>query len=254
LSLIENKKTFLPWKIVCWVTIFAISMGFLETSVVVYLRALLYPGGFSFPLFPIPHTLAITEISREAATLIMLIGIGYLSGRSGISRFAYFLYSFAIWDIFYYIFLKVLLNWPENLMTWDILFLIPITWVGPVLSPIIVAITMAIFSLIILYFDSKCINVKIRWIEWSLLITGSLITILAFTWDYSSFILEHYKFSEIWSLPTDDMFNLAMKYIPRKFNWLLFIIGELTILLAIVLFYLKNNKIYNAENIRKWRN
>ena len=139
-------------------------------------------------------------------------------------------------------------------MTWDILFLIPITWVGPVLSPLIVAITMTIFSLIIIYFDSKCTNTKIRWIEWSLLITGSLITILAFTWDYSGFILEHYKFSEIWSLPTDDMYNLAMKYIPGKFNWPLFIIGELPILLAIVLFYLKNNKIYSAENIGKYQN
>ncbi len=110
--------------------------------------------------------LALTEIFREAATLIMLVGIGIIAGRNSSERFAWFLYSFAVWDIFYYIFLKLLLNWPESFMTWDILFLIPATWVGPVIAPVIVSITMIAFALIILYSNQKSIPVTIKSSEW----------------------------------------------------------------------------------------
>jgi len=110
--------------------------------------------------------LALTEIFREAATLIMLVGIGIIAGRNSSERFAWFLYSFAVWDIFYYVFLKLLLNWPESFMTWDILFLIPVTWVGPVIAPVIVSITMIAFALIILYSNQKSIPVTIKSSEW----------------------------------------------------------------------------------------
>ena len=121
-------------------------MGFLEAAVVVYLREILYPGGFSFPLSPVPASLALTEIFREVATLVMLVSIGILAGRKFSTGFAWFIYSFAIWDIFYYIFLKAVLGWPESLMTWDVLFLIPTTWTGPVLTPVLVSLTMILFA------------------------------------------------------------------------------------------------------------
>ena len=124
------------------ISIFAIAMGFLETAVVIYMRDLLYPDGFSFPLVPIPADLALTEILREAATLIMLLTIAILNAKTFSERFAWFIYAFAIWDIFYYIFLKIMILWPESLMTWDILFLIPTTWTGPVISPVIVSFSM----------------------------------------------------------------------------------------------------------------
>jgi hypothetical protein len=93
-----------------WLTFFSIAMGYLETSVVVYLRELYYPQGFDFPLAPISPSLAVTEFWREVATIVMLWGVGVLAGRSKTEKFALFLYSFAIWDIFYYIFLKILLT------------------------------------------------------------------------------------------------------------------------------------------------
>ncbi|MBL7138880.1 MAG: hypothetical protein ISS17_08905, partial [Bacteroidales bacterium] len=124
------------------ITLFAIAMGFLESAVVVYLRAIYYPEGFAFPLKIIEGPVATTEILREAATLIMLITVAILAARRWIIRFAWFIYIFAIWDIFYYIFLWLLLGWPESLLTWDILFLIPTTWVGPVLAPVINSLTM----------------------------------------------------------------------------------------------------------------
>ena len=135
-----------------WVSIFAVAMGFFEAAVVIYLRKLMYPAGFSFPLAPIEHGLAVTEILREAATLIMLLSAGILAGRYATERFAWFIYAFAIWDIFYYIFLKLLIGWPESFMTWDILFLIPATWVGPVITPVIVSLSMIVLAAVVLFF------------------------------------------------------------------------------------------------------
>ena len=85
------------------VTIFAIAMGFLEAVVVVYLRKLYYPNGFNFPLkgFIDPSIISI-EWVREFATIVMLITIAMLAGKKLYERFAYFIYVFAIWDIFYY--------------------------------------------------------------------------------------------------------------------------------------------------------
>jgi hypothetical protein len=238
-TLILKRNTFrmttklFPWKTFIWVTIFAIAMGYLENSVVIYMRALLYPRGFAFPLTTIPPSLALTEVLREAATLIMLIGIGVLAGKTKTSRFAWFLYTFAIWDIFYYVFLKLLLNWPESWMTWDILFLIPTTWVGPVVAPVIVSFTMILLALMIVHFDSKHTRAHIHKMEWLMLIIGSLVLILSFIWDYSAFILEHFNFRELWSVPSEKLLNLSLEFIPRKFNWLLFVLGEMIILLGV---------------------
>jgi len=82
-------------------TVFSVAMGFMETAVVVYLRKIYYPNGFQFPLVPIDNDIILTEIIREAATLIMLIGAGIFTGRNRSEKFGFFLFSFAIWDIFY---------------------------------------------------------------------------------------------------------------------------------------------------------
>ena len=108
------------YKTLLWLSIFGIAMGLLESAVVVYLRELYYPEGFAFPLKPMGPTLILTEILREAATLVMLMAIGVLAGRTRTERFGYFIFTFAVWDIFYYLFLKLLLNWPESLLTWDV--------------------------------------------------------------------------------------------------------------------------------------
>jgi hypothetical protein len=229
-------KTF-PIRTFGWVTLFAIAMGFLETAVVVYLRALLYPKGFVFPLAPIPSSLAMVEIVREAATLVMLIGLGVLAGRTAISRFGWFLYSFAIWDIFYYVFLKLLLNWPESPMTWDILFLIPTTWVGPVLAPIIVSFTMILLAVLIIHYDSSLGKANLKAMEWVILIVGSFILIISFTCDYSAFILEHYRLKDVWSVPSDEMLKVAQLYVPKNYNWLLFILSEFILLTGIGIYW-----------------
>lgn len=119
--------------------LFGVAFGYLEGAVVVYLRYILYPDGFVFPLRPIPPILLAVEIGREAATMAMLWGAAWAAGGAGRLKFARFLYAFGLWDIFYYVALYVVLGWPASLLDWDILFLIPIPWLAPVLAPALVA-------------------------------------------------------------------------------------------------------------------
>ena len=145
--------------------IFAIAMGYLEAAVVVYLRELYYPGGFhikekvNFPfikfgevneLKPFSRKLIYTEIGREAATIIMLIAFAISAGNSLTTYVAYFLLLFGVWDIFYYVFLKIILGWPESLSTTDVFFLIPVPWIGPVWLPVLLSLLLVAFSIITL--------------------------------------------------------------------------------------------------------
>ena len=232
-----------PFKTLIWLTIFSIAMGYLESAVVVYLRAIMYPQGFAFPLASFDPHLALTEIFREAATIIMLLGAGIIAGKTFSERFAWFIYCFAVWDIFYYVFLKILLNWPESLMTWDILFLIPATWIGPVISPLIVSLTMIILALLIIFYSNGR-HVKISVAEWIIFIVGSHVLILAFIWDYSKFILSRYSLGEIWRMPNyRPLHELGMQFVPQSFNWFLFCLGELIIISGIVVFYIRMRRI-----------
>jgi hypothetical protein len=120
--------------------VWGVAFGYIEASVVVYLREIYYPGGFAFPLVMIQDHIMLTEVIREAVTLLIIWVTVCLSYRKLQSRIAAYIVLFGIWDIFYYIFLKLLLNWPESLGTYDILFLIPAVWVGPVWAPVLVSI------------------------------------------------------------------------------------------------------------------
>ena len=220
------------------ITLFAIAMGFLEAAVVIYIRELMYPEGFAFPLVPIPPDIALTEILREAATLIMLAVMGLISGKNFIERFAWFIYCFGIWDIFYYAFLKLMIAWPESLLTWDILFLIPVTWTGPVIAPVITSLSMIALAWVILHFSGKRKKVHIKLMEWTGLFTGAIAVFLSYIWDYSKFMLKYFSFSELFILPDKNpLFDTAMKYIPEQFNWLLFICGQGLIVLTTLLIY-----------------
>jgi hypothetical protein len=216
------------------ITAFAIAMGFLETAVVVYMREILYPGGFNFPLSPVPVNLALTELLREVATMVMLVTVGMMAARKFSTGFAWFIYSFAIWDIFYYIFLKLILGWPESLLTWDVLFLIPTTWTGPVLSPILVSCTMIFLAMIILIYAERGKETRINRGEWAGLITGSLVLIFGFIFDYSQHMLTHFSVVGMLQLKNPEVLELATRYIPFTFPWWIFGIGELVILFTTI--------------------
>lgn len=138
-----------------WLAAFAVAMAYVEAAVVAYLRLLYYPDGFSIEgaasLLCVPPAVLAIEIGREAATIVMLVAVAFLSaGRNWWVRLAHFLWTFALWDIFYYVWLYVLLRWPPGLTTTDVLFLIPRPWIAPVLVPVVISLLMIGSALAIL--------------------------------------------------------------------------------------------------------
>jgi hypothetical protein len=217
-----------------WLVAFSIAMGFLEAAVVVYLRKIYYPHGFQFPLTPIEPSIGLTEFLREASTIIMLLAIGILTGKNTSQKFGIFIFCFAIWDIFYYVFLKLLIGWPESLFTWDILFIIPVPWVGPVLAPCIVSATMIVLAFSVIYFQEKGIDVHLKAKEWILLMTGSFVIILSFVEDYLKYCSVH---KGIIGIPgKDGLFTEISTYVPVSFNWWVFMAGEALIIAGVISF------------------
>jgi len=228
------KKTFF------WVSIFSIAMGFLESAVVIYLRKIYYANGFSFPLAPVAHDVAVVEIWREVATIIMLLGIGQLTGKNRAERFAYFIYSFAVWDIFYYVFLKVFLNWPESLLTWDILLLLPVPWVGPVVAPVIIACTLICFAITSVCYSEKGIRVATAAREKLLLWAGAIVAIISFTEDY----MKHKGDILMRNLRgVGRLLQDLADYVPSSFDWVTFSIGQGLLLLSYILYLQRLGKL-----------
>jgi hypothetical protein len=203
--------------------LFGIGFGFVEAAVVVDLRAILGPtvgriaGRSSDELFPmIPFDrlakddptaarLMGVEVLREAATLVMLAGVGLAAGRTAIGRFSAFIIGFGVWDLTYYLFLKLLIGWPTTVWTWDVLFLIPVPWAAPVLAPALVATTMILAGSIVIVEEAAGRPFRVsRW-DWLAIVAGGLVLIAAFCWDWR---------------------NIAAGGMPNPFPWPLFFIGE----------------------------
>jgi hypothetical protein len=163
--------------------LFGMAMAFFEAAVVVYLRELYYPHGFSFPLRLIPLRLIYIELFREAATIIMLTVVAGLAGKKFWERFGYFIILFGVWDIFYYIWLKITVNWPSSLLEYDILFLIPLPWVGPVIAPVLVAILMVVFGFLITVLYARGYTFKPTAFTWTLSIAATTILLYSFMRD-----------------------------------------------------------------------
>lgn len=127
------------------VVIFAAAMAWVESAVVVYLRTMI-DRIIPYQPDPLPNFVGLgqIEVVREAATLVMLVTIGWLAGRTRRDKLAYAAIAFGTWDIFYYIYLVPMSGWPRSLFDWDILFLLPLPWWGPVLAPVSVALLCVI--------------------------------------------------------------------------------------------------------------
>jgi hypothetical protein len=221
--------------------LFGIAMAFLESAVVIYLRELYYPEGFTVAMKLISDRVITIEILREVATIIMLIGIAAVAGKTFVQRFAWFLFCFAVWDIFYYIWLKALINWPGSFMTWDILFLIPVAWLGPVLAPVLCSLTMITLSFTLLKVQDQKPGFKIQSVDWTIFITGSILILFTFIQDYGGIIVSNGWLGEIHALTKNEAFiTMASQYIPQSFNWMLFMAGELILAGGILLIWARD--------------
>lgn len=166
-----------------WITLFGIAFALVESSVVVYLRALYYPEGFSFPLKVIDPGHLTVELAREAATMVMLVAVGVLAGSNAWGKFAYYMVGFGVWDIFYYIWLKVMISWPVGLTDADILFLIPLPWIGPVIAPVLISLMMMIAGLVIIFRLERHMFFRPGLLSWGLSVLGTALVLYSFMED-----------------------------------------------------------------------
>jgi hypothetical protein len=204
--------------------LFGVSFGYVEAAVVVYLRSLyeplhlrFHPGHAEGELFPLitldqlksagslPMRWLAIELVREAATLLMLAAIAAAVARNFQRWLGAFNVAFGLWDIFYYFFLKLLLNWPDSWLTWDLLFLLPVPWAGPVLAPVLVAASMIAAGGVVLWRESIGQPLRPGWLAWTAIGAGAALLLLAFCGDYR---------------------NLLDGGLPASFSWMLFALGE----------------------------
>ena len=129
------------------VVVFAIGMAWVEAACVYYLRVMVDRlDPYQANPLPMSGILEPVELVREAATLVMLLAVGMLAARRWRARLGYTAVAFGVWDIFYYVFLRLICDWPKSLFDWDILFLLPLPWWGPVLAPVCIAVLMIVWG------------------------------------------------------------------------------------------------------------
>jgi hypothetical protein len=220
------------WRTVAGLVLFAVAFGYVEAAVVAYLRSIYTPvrahfyapssAGELFPLLSLDQLRALgpehiarlnTELGRELATLLMLSGVALTAARKPREWIAAFVLCFGIWDITFYGSLKVLLNWPASLLTWDILFLLPVPWVGPVIAPILVSVSMIIAGFLGLWLEYNENPFHMTRARWLFIGLGGLLVFAAFIYDFP---------------------NTARGGNPNAFRWDIFSIGEGIALLAFI--------------------
>ena len=151
------------------------------------------------------------ELAREAATVIMLGTTAWLAARNFKGRFAYFLIAFGVWDIFYYVFLAPMSGWPRSPLDWDVLFLIPLPWWGPVLAPVLIAALMVVCGTIITQLGKAEAALWPRPVWWGVSLAGAVLALYVFMAD----ALHAPEWSE----------ETLMNILPVAFNWPLFCVA-----------------------------
>ena len=196
------------------VALFAIAMAWVESAVAFYLRTMtdrINPHQQA-PLPDVPGITS-TELVREAATLIMLVAIGWLSGANRRTRWGYSAIAFGVWDIFYYVFLKVICGWPNSLNDWDVLFLIPLPWWGPVIAPVLIALMMIAWGTLATQFEVSAQRVRFERRSWLVNFAGIGLALYVFMADAIRVSGQGIK--------------AIQNVVPMTFNWPLFLMAVL---------------------------
>ena len=206
-------------RILIWLTLFAVAMAYVEAALVVHLRQIYYTDNVQaiFPLQLLSHNDLAIELFREAATIVMLVAVAMLAQRDNGRRFAAFVYSFGVWDLAYYGFLKILIDWPQTWLEWDVLFLIPWPWFGPWITPAAIALLFTVWGTWILYTGFQP---RFNWLSGSLFVAGALLGLTAFLLPAARL------------LPQGETAFLG--YAPDKFAWGLYLPGLLSMAVGLI--------------------
>ncbi len=195
---------------ILWVGVYAVAMAFLEAAVVVYLRRI---AGITDPAqgAPLDAYIGPIEVGREAATLVMLLAVGWIAGRKFQSRLGFTLIAFGVWDIFYYVWLRVFTGWPSSLLDPDILFLIPLPWWGPVIAPVLISLLMIACGVTLAAREGQGVRLRLDGPVWAALGLGLTAMLYAFMADAISI------------LPASAA-ELSLLG-PGEFRWVVFLVG-----------------------------
>ena len=168
-----------PWSTV----IFGVALGYFEAAVVVYLKRLELLGELAVGQRPLDNELILVEVIREVASLILLAAVAWGMGRTRGERLGHFALAFGLWDIFYYVFLRLTIGWPERLLDWDILFLIPAPWYGPVLTPILVSLLLIFGGWGVVVGERFGVRLRMTRVPFSILVVGCSLILASFLWN-----------------------------------------------------------------------
>lgn len=218
-----------------WLAIFAIAMAFVETAVVVYLREMYFPENIQ-QIFPpkIFHPRDVwIELGRELATITMLLSAAILTTqRSALRIFSAFVFAFGLWDLFYYVFLKLTINWPTHWLEWDILFLIPWAWLGPWICPALIALMFVIWALLVNFLPA---HFHFTRATLSTFVVGSIIALITFLQPAFPILLHRDP-------------KLLETFVPQHFWWPEFLLGYILMGIGLFLpFWSESNTIKKGE-------
>ena len=191
------------------VALYAVAMAWVEAAAVYYLRSL-FDRIEPYQPYPLPMAggFGEAELIREIATLIMLLTVGWLAGATWRTRLGYSVVAFGVWDIFYYVFLRVLTGRPKSLLDWDILFLIPLPWWGPVWAPTSIALLMILWGTFMTKVERSPVLFGSQWKFLALGGIGAALALFTFMAD---------------AIRTADQGTEALRnLLPVRFNWPLF--------------------------------
>lgn len=196
-----------------WIVVaFALAMAWLEAAVVYYLRTLV---GRLDPWQPDPlpvvGLIPPVELARELATLVMLAAVGALAGRDARTRLGYTMLAFGVWDIAYYACLKLITGWPRSLLDWDVLFLIPLPWWGPVLAPMLIAALMILWGTALTRSEAARPLALPAWLPWAACALGVALALYVFMAD--TLRVAHQGLDAVRAV------------LPQRFNWPLFLLA-----------------------------
>ena len=197
------------------VVVFAVAMAWVESAVAYYLRSMMDRiEPYQPDPLPVLGGFALVELPREFATLVMLSAVGWLAGRTWRARIGYAAIAFGVWDVFYYVFLKIMCGWPHSLLDWDVLFLLPLPWWGPVLAPVLISLLMILWGTLASQGEGPAPSGRPHqqvWRAWMLNFTGMALALYVFMADAIA--------------ATHEGLGAVRTTLPAKFNWPLFVLA-----------------------------
>jgi hypothetical protein len=194
-----------------FVAMYGVAMAYVEAAVVSYLREM---RGIDDLMHDLPTTLdrfVAIEIGREAMTVVMLLSVGWIAGRALQDRLGFFVFAFGLWDLAYYGWLSLFEGWPRSPLDWDILFLIPVPWWGPVLAPALIATMMCVGGAAAVIGADRGVHWRLSWTNAAVGAAGIALVLYTFTID------------GLGALP--DGREAVANVRPSDFQWPVFMLG-----------------------------